>query len=41
MIHTYKEHYINDATRSGVKLRSIQQYESRAKGINKFAAETL
>ena len=29
------------AGRSGVKLRTIQQYEMRAKNINKAAAETL
>ena len=29
------------AERSGVKLRTIQQYEMRAKNINKAAAETL
>jgi DNA-binding Xre family transcriptional regulator len=29
------------ADRSGVKLRTIQQYEMRAKNINKAAAETL
>ncbi|MBE6374830.1 MAG: helix-turn-helix transcriptional regulator [Lentisphaerae bacterium] len=29
------------ARRSGVKLRTIQQYEMRAKNINKAAAETL
>ncbi|MBQ7395853.1 MAG: helix-turn-helix transcriptional regulator [Lentisphaeria bacterium] len=29
------------AARSGVKLRTIQQYEMRAKNINKAAAETL
>ena len=29
------------ADRSGVKLRTIQQYEMRARNINKVAAETL
>ena len=29
------------ADRSGVKLRTIQQYEMRTKNINKAAAETL